>query len=140
MPSNVIPFCAPYKFGLILNSNAGGLGAATFLLLCGYLGTSTVTAVTFLTLSTAFAGVGLSGYHVNHLDIAPRFAGVIMGITNLASVLSGIVAPQVAKAIAIEVGCRHSLSILLTAFPGHILQTIKYWRWEWPGNEATLMQ
>jgi len=94
-----------------LHSNAGGFGSATFLLLCGYLGTSTVTAVTFLTLSTVFGGLSLSGYHVNHLDIAPRFAGVIMGITNLASVLAGIVAPQVAKAIAIEVGCIDCITV-----------------------------
>jgi len=64
-----------------------------------------VTAVTFLSLSKAFTGLGHSGYHVNNLDIAPRFAGVVKGITNLASVLAGIVAPQVAKAITIEVGC-----------------------------------
>ena len=37
---------------------------------------------------------------MNHLDIAPRFAGTLMGITNTAGTVSGIVAPYVAGALA----------------------------------------
>jgi len=107
---------------------AGGIGSATFLLLCAYLGTSTVTAVTFLTLSTAMTGVGIGGYHVNYLDIAPRFAGVIMGISNVIGTLPGLIAPQVAKAIAVEVRWCHALIAHgNTAMLLHTLPVILCW-------------
>lgn len=46
-------------------------------------------------------GVGLngaiySGFKVNHLDISPRFAGVLMSFTNCLANLAGLLAPFVA--------------------------------------------
>jgi len=69
-----------------------------------------VTAVLFLTLAIMFSSLMLVGANTNHLDIAPRYAGVLFGITNLATTLPGILGPQVAKAIAIEVG--HYIPVL----------------------------
>lgn len=79
------------------------LGSATFLLLCGYLGNTRLLAVTFLTMGVGFGGISLAGFSINHIDIAPRFAGVLMGITNTAGTLPGILGPQIAKMIAQEV-------------------------------------
>ena len=78
-------------------------GGAMTLLLCGYLGTSTLTAVTFLTLSNAVSELVVAGAAANTLDIAPRFAGVINGITSLGNALPGIIGPQVAIAIVTQV-------------------------------------
>ena len=41
-----------------------------------------------------------SGYLVNILDIAPQYAGFIVGITNFAGVLLGALAPYSAEAMA----------------------------------------
>ena len=79
-------------------------GGAMTLLLCGYLGTSTLTAVTFLTLSNAVSELVVAGAAANTLDIAPRFAGVINGITSVGNALPGVVGPQVATAIVTQVG------------------------------------
>lgn len=46
-----------------------------------------------------FGGMSLSGFSVNHLDIAPRYAGLLMGITNSAGTLPGIIGPYVAGAM-----------------------------------------
>jgi glycerol uptake facilitator-like aquaporin len=56
-------------------------------------------AVSFLVLSVGLSGATYSGFFINHLDIAPRFAGVLMGITNAAGMLAGIIAPYVAGAL-----------------------------------------
>ena len=88
----------------LLHISAALTGSAAFLLLCGYLGTSTVTAVLFLTVALTFSTMMVVGANSNHLDIAPKYAGVIFGVTNLANTLPGIIGPQVAKAIAVEVG------------------------------------
>ena len=48
----------------------------------------------------AVSGFQLAGHCINHADIAPRFSGVLMGITNSAGTIPGIIGPQIAKAIA----------------------------------------
>ena len=84
----------------------GFLLAATFLLLCGYFGTNTATAVTFLTLGVGLCSLVSAGFNINHLDIAPRYAGILMGITNMAATIPGIVGPQIAKLIAVTVSSK----------------------------------
>ena len=45
----------------------------------------------------------MAGAGINHIDIAPRFAGILMGITNTAGTIPGIIAPIIAKTIAQKV-------------------------------------
>ena len=40
-----------------------------------------------------------SGFNVNHLDIAPRYASILMGITNSCGTLSGILVSIVGGAM-----------------------------------------
>lgn len=82
---------------------AAFIPGAAFLLLCGYFGTTTLSAVSLLTLAVGFQGCGIAGFNINHLDIAPRFSGVLMGISNSVATLPGFIGPIVAKAIVHEV-------------------------------------
>lgn len=41
--------------------------------------------------SLGFLALGRAGFAVNHLDIAPRYAGIVMGVSNTAGTLAGIV-------------------------------------------------
>ena len=45
-------------------------------------------------------GVLITGYSVNHLDLSPRYAGVLMGLSNFFATLPGIIGPSIGKAIA----------------------------------------
>ncbi|XP_059310470.1 probable anion transporter 5 [Lycium ferocissimum] len=38
-----------------------------------------------------FSALGRAGFAVNHMDIAPRYAGIVMGVSNTAGTLAGIV-------------------------------------------------
>jgi len=76
---------------------------AVFLLLCGYFGNSTKWAVIFLSLSVGSSGVVVAGFSVNNLDIAPKYAGILLGIANMMGTIPGFVGPQVAKLIAAKV-------------------------------------
>ena len=38
-----------------------------------------------------FLGCARGGFSVNHMDIAPKFAGVLMGISNTAGTLAGVI-------------------------------------------------
>ena len=56
---------------------------------------STTLAVVLFSLALGFSNLNASAYMVNHLDIAPRFSGVLMGITNAVATIPGIVGPYV---------------------------------------------
>ena len=89
--------------------------SSVFLLLCAYYGTSATIAIILLTLGVGCGGLSLAGFNINHLDIAPRYAGVLMALTNTAGTLPGIVGPLVAKAIALPVSlCEFWLNALIT--------------------------
>ena len=68
-----------------------------------------------LTLSVAISGFQLAGHAINHVDIAPRFSGVLMGITNSAGTIPGIIGPQIAKAMAHSDVSIHFKLIMLLA-------------------------
>ncbi|PIN23134.1 hypothetical protein CDL12_04151 [Handroanthus impetiginosus] len=38
-----------------------------------------------------FLALGRAGFAVNHMDVAPRYAGIVMGVSNTAGTLAGIV-------------------------------------------------
>eukprot|EP00037_Helgoeca_nana_P015170 m.141938 g.141938 ORF g.141938 m.141938 type:complete len:519 (-) comp22892_c0_seq2:155-1711(-) len=60
---------------------------------------STSMAIGLLCVAMAGSGIGNSGWLVNHLDIAPPYAGLLMGITNTFGTIPGFVAPQVTDMI-----------------------------------------
>ncbi|ROL48694.1 Sialin [Anabarilius grahami] len=68
---------------------------AVFLFAVGFSGCSGVLAVTFLTLSSAFGGFSAAGVFINQIDIAPRYAGMLLGITNTFGTIPGVLAPIV---------------------------------------------
>ena len=48
------------------------------------------------------------GWQVNHLDIAPRYAGVLVGISMTAGYLAGVINPLIVAAIVKDQVCRYS--------------------------------
>jgi ACS family sodium-dependent inorganic phosphate cotransporter len=60
--------------------------------LCMMPGARTVTSgIVYTTSALAAAGFARGGFSVNHMDIAPAFAGVVMGISNTAGTLAGVI-------------------------------------------------
>jgi len=52
---------------------------------------SAAVAVTLVTISLAGTGLGAGAFAVNHLDVAPRYAGILMGLSNTFATIPGIV-------------------------------------------------
>ncbi|XP_067665280.1 sialin-like [Haliotis asinina] len=78
----------------IMNS-VGLLVPAVLMLGVGYVGCNPVMAVSLLTLGVGMSGFTLSGFSINHIDIAPRFAGILMGISNSFGTTTGFIGPVV---------------------------------------------
>jgi len=68
--------------------------ASVFVLATGYAGVPAL-AVFFLTIGVGITGINAAGYAVNILDIAPKYAGVIMGVTNVFGAAPGFISPQI---------------------------------------------
>ena len=42
-------------------------------------------------MALGFLALGRAGFAVNHMDIAPKYAGIVMGVSNTAGTLAGII-------------------------------------------------
>lgn len=68
---------------------------ALFLVLIGYCSCGQeALVILFITLSIGLSGMQYAGFVVNYLDVAPTFAGPILGIGNTLSGVAGILAPK----------------------------------------------
>ncbi len=70
----------------------GLLGAAVFLLLVSRVEPGETTlAIVYMCCALGLLSFVLSGFATNHLDIAPRYADVLLGVTNTAGTIPGII-------------------------------------------------
>ena len=58
-----------------VSMTTGSILPACLLVATGYAGCNHTLAVVLLTLGVGGGGFTMAGYNVNHLDIAPKFAG-----------------------------------------------------------------
>jgi ACS family sodium-dependent inorganic phosphate cotransporter len=74
----------------------GGLGTA--LLVVGHVHTAWM-AIAVMAAGTALGSFVVGGFSVNHMDIAPRHAGTLMGLTNTAGTIPGVIGVYVSGLI-----------------------------------------
>ncbi len=73
-------------------------GPALILMFVGYV-QNAPAAIALMTLANVFIAFSAGGFIVNHLDIAPRYAGVLMGLSNTAGTIPGIIGVYVSGLI-----------------------------------------
>ncbi|XP_054153828.1 vesicular glutamate transporter 1-like [Oppia nitens] len=106
--------------------NCGGFGMeALFLILVGST-SSTHLAIIALTLAVGFSGFAISGFNVNHLDIAPRYASILMGISNGFGTLAGMLCPIVVNLMTKEKTPTEWQDVFIIAGVIHICGVIFY--------------
>lgn len=82
--------------------NCGGFGfEAIFLITVGY-SNGKEMAIICLIIAVGFSGFAISGFNVNHLDIAPRYASILMGLSNSAGTLSGMLCPIMVGSLTVN--------------------------------------
>eukprot|EP00105_Crassostrea_gigas_P039163 XP_019923311.1 PREDICTED: sialin [Crassostrea gigas] len=52
-------------------------------------------AIALLAIGVSFSGLQYSGFLINHMDIAPAYAGILFGISNSAGATMGFISPAV---------------------------------------------
>jgi len=78
---------------------SGQLISAVFLIAVGFLGCNRILIVVAIIICNSSANLSVSGIEVNPLDLAPNYAGTLMGITNTVVTVAGILAPEVVGAL-----------------------------------------
>jgi ACS family sodium-dependent inorganic phosphate cotransporter len=73
----------------LMQSAAFILGAVSMLLLP--LADSALVATVLVTIAIGGGSFGVAGFAANHLDVGPRYAGILMGLSNTFAQLPGIV-------------------------------------------------
>lgn len=76
--------------------NCGGFGmeALFFLVVANATTHKNGTTATFaLAIGVACSGFAISGFNVNHLDIAPKYASILMGMSNGIGTIAGLLVP-----------------------------------------------
>lgn len=76
----------------------GLLGPAVFFVLTGYIDCNKTLAVLCIICAVGLSGVSWAGWSVNHLDLAPIYAGTLMGLTNTIATIPGFAGPALASA------------------------------------------
>lgn len=79
----------------------GYLTEATCLLLMCYV-TNGYLGLMFLTIGVGASGLMVSGWHLNHQDLSPRYASVLAGFTAVIGTTAGILSPIVAGLLSKE--------------------------------------
>ncbi|KAL0839188.1 hypothetical protein ABMA28_017156 [Loxostege sticticalis] len=82
-----------------ISNSVGFYGAAAALIALCYAPASVSVAATLLTVAVALNVGHITGFLLVHIDMAPNFAGTMMGITNFTANIVSIIAPLVAGAI-----------------------------------------
>ena len=82
----------------------GKVAAGALLVALGYTDcTQPAVAIALLVLAVSIAGFQYSGFLVNHVDIAPQYAGILFGISNSIAAITGFISPVVVGVITEEV-------------------------------------
>lgn len=68
----------------------------------GFVGCNQILAVALIITAVGTSGISMAGWAVNHLDLAPPYAGTLMGITNMIATVPGFVGPSVVSAFTSE--------------------------------------
>ncbi|CAG0913241.1 unnamed protein product [Notodromas monacha] len=93
---SAVPYLTMYITGIVGSFVADGFTISGLsLLTIAHIGCHLWATVVFFTIGVGAIGMKHSGYGVNHIDISPNFAGILIGFTNFAATIPGFVAPYV---------------------------------------------
>ncbi|XP_045493507.1 sialin isoform X1 [Colias croceus] len=121
------------KVGLLSRTNirklfncGAFLSQTIFMVAAAYAG-SVIGCIVCLTIAVGLGGFAWSGFSVNHLDIAPPHASVLMGLSNTIATLPGIVSPPLAGSIVTDKSAEQWRIVFFISSAVYLLGAIIYY-------------
>ncbi|MFH4978976.1 hypothetical protein AB6A40_005685 [Gnathostoma spinigerum] len=96
--------------------------------------------------SIGLGGVAWSAFSVNHLDIAPQYAGHLMGLSNTIATIPGMVAPIIVGAIVTDHLVSQWRVVFYMTAAVYLLGAAVYWRFasgkleSWASDQTPFMR
>ncbi|XP_033199011.1 vesicular glutamate transporter [Bombus vancouverensis nearcticus] len=109
--------------------NCGGFGMeALFFLVVSHatMKRNGTAAIFALACGVACSGFAISGFNVNHLDIAPRYASILMGMSNGIGTIAGLLVPFFVDNITEKKDTQSWRNVFIIAACVHIFGVIFY--------------
>uniref|UniRef100_A0A6I9VI59 Sialin n=1 Tax=Bactrocera dorsalis TaxID=27457 RepID=A0A6I9VI59_BACDO len=107
---------------------AAFLAQTTFMILTAYLSDPTWSVVC-ITIAVGLGAFAWSGFAVNHLDIAPQHASVLMGIGNTFATIPGIVSPLLTGYLVTEKTAEEWKAVFFISAGIYLIGCVIYWFW-----------
>lgn len=85
-------------------------GTSLSLVTLGFLDSDKTMALVFYVVSVAVGCCVNVGFNVNHMDLTPNYAGILMGLSNGAAATGGLGGPLIVAYIVKDMVCNVTLS------------------------------
>ena len=92
-----------YYISALFFNFAGFWGGAVSLVGLGYLNGNKTAAVILYIISVTIGCCSNVGYNVNHMDLTPNYAGILMGLSNAVAATGGFGAPLIVSALVHDI-------------------------------------
>ncbi|CAH2075080.1 unnamed protein product, partial [Iphiclides podalirius] len=106
--------------------NCGAFLAQTIFMVAAAYSSTVVGCIVCLTIAVGLGGFAWSGFSVNHLDIAPPHASVLMGLSNTVATLPGIISPPLAGSIVTDKSAGQWRKVFFISSAIYLLGAIVY--------------
>lgn len=109
--------------------NCGAFLAQTIFMMCAAYIAHPIGSVASITIAVGCGAFAWSGFAVNHLDIAPKHASVLMGISNTFATIPGIVSPLLAGFIVKNKSASEWRIVFFVSAGIYLFGCLVYWFW-----------
>ncbi|XP_063620992.1 vesicular glutamate transporter 1 [Cydia splendana] len=106
--------------------NCGAFLAQTIFMVAASYASTVTGCLVYLTIAVGLGGFAWSGFSVNHLDIAPLHASVLMGLSNTVATLPGIISPPLAGSIVTDKSAEQWRVVFFISSAIYLLGAIVY--------------
>jgi ACS family sodium-dependent inorganic phosphate cotransporter-like MFS transporter 5 len=83
-------------------------------------------AVALISIGQFVNGLSRSGYNINHIDLSPRHAGILFGISNTFATIPGMIAPSVVGILTPDGTREQWLNVFFVSGALYVFSTIFY--------------
>ncbi|XP_062550218.1 vesicular glutamate transporter 2-like [Armigeres subalbatus] len=111
------------------NFNCGAFVVQSVCLIIAAAVFTPVVSIIFITLAISASAFAWSGYAVNHLDLSPKSAGLLMGISNSFGTASGIITPIVVGYLTSGSSPAEWKMVFYIAAGVYLFGLVVYWFW-----------
>lgn len=109
--------------------NCGAFLAQTIFMIIAAYAANAIGSVASITIAVGLGAFAWSGFAVNHLDIAPQHASVLMGISNTFATIPGIVSPLLSGYLVTNKTAEEWRVVFFISAGIYLVGCVIYWFW-----------